>query len=75
MGERECDVQPYGVEYACEDCKIGTMVSFRPYTDSVPLTLSVQPLYPHRCTHCGATQDFPTVYPSLRYRFLPQDRP
>lgn len=49
------------VNYHCDECPDGSMLP-----TGITLT-SYPPQYPHKCTNCGATKTFNTIYPYLEY--------
>lgn len=64
MAEKETAILvPVKVEYECDACKQGYMEQH----GSIML-MSNPPLIPHRCRHCGATQNLPDKYPTVRFK-------
>lgn len=62
MSETEKQLEAYEVDYACDQCGLGSMRPTGVVFETYP------PKYPHACTHCGATQLFFKRYPETRYR-------
>jgi len=63
MPELEYQVEYYGVAYVCDDCGDGYMIR----EGNIMLTMN-PPLFPHRCTTCGATKNLEEGYPTVRFR-------
>lgn len=66
MAEKECGIEVYGMEYACDRCGRGTMMRS---TDISP-TESFPPLYTHYCNSCGVIAKLKSEYPKILYRIL-----
>lgn len=58
MAEKEVEVKTVQVEYQCDECGVGYMLSTGVQRMSLP------PQYEHQCSHCNHLQSFRGVqYP------------
>lgn len=70
MAEQYVEVVPYGVNYICDECRVGHMVFTKRFDHSAP----VEKACVHKCTHCGTEQLLSDAYPTVRFRFQ-NDKP
>jgi DNA-directed RNA polymerase subunit RPC12/RpoP len=61
MPERHYEVQPYGVDYICDECGRGAMVAGQ------LILKGVLPQWEHTCVNCGRTAALPAQYPTIRW--------
>lgn len=66
MSEREFKVEPYGVDYICDDCGNGKM------EPNGTMLMCDPPKWQHYCEACGAMQNLANKYPEIRYRRVAQ---
>lgn len=59
--EKKIKVDTYIINFMCEKCKVGSMVS-----SGIILT-SDPPKYEHRCNKCGIKENYDIRYPDIRY--------
>ena len=67
MGEVKTKIQMFEVDMICDVCSDGHMRSDGTVMATNP------PLYPHRCDNCGATAEFPYIYPRMMYKYKGTD--
>jgi len=58
MPEQEFELETVGVEYVCDTCGDGKMISGNMVLTSIP------PQYPCVCNKCGATANMGRSYPT-----------
>jgi hypothetical protein len=67
MAEREFQLEPYGVEWVCDACGIGTLQVGGPIS-SVMRGGGIL----HSCTQCDDRRVLPEPYPLVRHRRVPE---
>lgn len=67
MSEVKHKINTYEVDMICDVCSDGHMRS-----DGTVIATN-SPLYPHRCDNCGATAEFPYIYPRIMYKYKGTD--
>ena len=63
--ERKTKITTFKVEMVCDKCKKGTMIPKYPELNS--MLVNIVPSTLHRCTNCGAEEEFIGIYPKIEY--------